>query len=239
MRMFTDPASGRRYVVDPATGQSRWAEPPPPMPPSVQPSMPPSWQPPLQQGPVARPIGRGARAWLWGAGALVTLAVIGGVGSLVPGGSRAVQPLADGGAKPTAGGPSSGTSLAASASPTGGAAPAARRSTAPPSTVRVPAAKVSGPAGPIASVTPKVKPKPARTATPGPATRQPAKGPAPAGGAGAGCDPNYSGACVPVASDVDCAGGKGNGPAYVRGPVRVIGTDIYRLDADHDGIGCE
>lgn len=53
------------------------------------------------------------------------------------------------------------------------------------------------------------------------------------------CDPNYAGACVPIASDVDCAGGKGNGPAYVRGPVQVIGTDIYELDADHDGIGCE
>ena len=34
------------------------------------------------------------------------------------------------------------------------------------------------------------------------------------------CDPNYSGACVPIASDVDCAGGSGNGPAYVQGPVR-------------------
>ena len=53
------------------------------------------------------------------------------------------------------------------------------------------------------------------------------------------CDPNYSGACVPIASDVDCAGGSGNGPAYVTGPVRVIGTDIYDLDRDGDGIGCE
>lgn len=53
-----------------------------------------------------------------------------------------------------------------------------------------------------------------------------------------GCDPNYSG-CVPIASDVDCSGGRGNGPEYVDGPVRVIGSDIYRLDADHDGIGCE
>ena len=52
------------------------------------------------------------------------------------------------------------------------------------------------------------------------------------------CDPNYS-PCVPIASDVDCAGGSGNGPAYVQGPVRVIGTDIYGLDADGDGIGCE
>ena len=53
------------------------------------------------------------------------------------------------------------------------------------------------------------------------------------------CHPNYSGACVPIASDVDCAGGRGNGPAYVRGPVRVIGRDVYRLDGDKDGIGCE
>jgi hypothetical protein len=44
---------------------------------------------------------------------------------------------------------------------------------------------------------------------------------------------------VPIDSDVDCAGGSGNGPSYVQGPVRVIGADVYGLDADHDGIGCE
>lgn len=53
------------------------------------------------------------------------------------------------------------------------------------------------------------------------------------------CDPNYSGACVPIASDVDCAGGSGNGPAYVDGPVNVIGKDIYKLDSNGDGVGCE
>lgn len=53
------------------------------------------------------------------------------------------------------------------------------------------------------------------------------------------CDPNYSGACVPIASDVDCAGGSGNGPAYVQGPVTVIGNDIYDLDRDGNGTGCE
>jgi hypothetical protein len=53
------------------------------------------------------------------------------------------------------------------------------------------------------------------------------------------CDPNYAWACVPIASDVDCAGGSGNGPAYVQGPVKVIGYDIYDLDRDGDGIGCE
>lgn len=54
-----------------------------------------------------------------------------------------------------------------------------------------------------------------------------------------GCDPNYSVACVPVASDVDCAGGSGDGPAYVQGPVHIVGTDIYDLDRDGDGIACD
>lgn len=52
------------------------------------------------------------------------------------------------------------------------------------------------------------------------------------------CDKNYSG-CVPIASDVDCDSGSGNGPAYTSGPVRVIGTDIYGLDRNGDGWGCE
>ncbi|NUT17832.1 MAG: hypothetical protein HOV77_01470 [Hamadaea sp.] len=52
------------------------------------------------------------------------------------------------------------------------------------------------------------------------------------------CHPGYSG-CVPIAPDVDCAGGTGDGPAYVQGPVTVYGDDPYRLDRDHDGIGCE
>jgi resuscitation-promoting factor RpfB len=64
---------------------------------------------------------------------------------------------------------------------------------------------------------------------------------APAPAPKANCDPNYSGACVPnvYPSDVDCAGGSGNGPYYVQGPVTVIGTDVYHLDANGNGIGCE
>ena len=53
------------------------------------------------------------------------------------------------------------------------------------------------------------------------------------------CDSNYSGDCVPIASDVDCASGNGNGPAYVEGPVTVVGDDIYGLDNNNDGVGCE
>lgn len=73
------------------------------------------------------------------------------------------------------------------------------------------------------AVTSAPRPAPTRTSAPAPVTT---------------CDPNYS-PCVPVASDVDCAGGSGNGPAYVQGPVRVIGKDIDKLDEDKNGIGCE
>ncbi|WP_459545625.1 hypothetical protein [Nocardia sp. X0981] len=59
-----------------------------------------------------------------------------------------------------------------------------------------------------------------------PATAQPA-----------GCHASYD-PCVPVTSDVDCAGGSGNGPEYT-GRVRVIGPDEYGLDRDGNGIGCE
>jgi hypothetical protein len=53
------------------------------------------------------------------------------------------------------------------------------------------------------------------------------------------CHPSYTGACLdPNASDYDCIGGSGNGPKYT-GRVRVVGPDVFRLDADHDGWGCE
>lgn len=67
-------------------------------------------------------------------------------------------------------------------------------------------------------------------------SRQPAP-PAPA--PPSNCDPNYADVCVPIASDVDCAGGSGNGPAYVDGPLRIVGTDVYDLDRDGDGVACD
>ena len=60
--------------------------------------------------------------------------------------------------------------------------------------------------------------------------------------AGSGCHPSYSGACIPAeASDVDCAGGSGNGPVYTSAKrFRVVGPDEYELDGnDNDGIACE
>ena len=51
------------------------------------------------------------------------------------------------------------------------------------------------------------------------------------------CHPSYE-PCVPIASDVDCEGGSGNGPAYT-GMVRVVGPDEYDLDRDGDGVACD
>jgi hypothetical protein len=67
---------------------------------------------------------------------------------------------------------------------------------------------------------------------------QPVKSkPAPAPAPGDSCHPSYQ-PCVPITSDVDCAGGSGNGPECT-GRVTVVGPDEYGLDADDDGIGCE
>jgi beta-lactam-binding protein with PASTA domain len=53
------------------------------------------------------------------------------------------------------------------------------------------------------------------------------------------CHPSYEGACLlPNASDYDCTGGSGNGPYYT-GFVYVVGPDVFGLDADNDGLGCE
>jgi endonuclease YncB( thermonuclease family) len=59
------------------------------------------------------------------------------------------------------------------------------------------------------------------------------------GGAGGKCHPSYTGPCLdPNASDYDCAGGSGDGPLYT-GKVRVVGPDVFGLDPDGDGWGCE
>lgn len=53
------------------------------------------------------------------------------------------------------------------------------------------------------------------------------------------CHPSYKGKCLKInAGDYDCIGGSGDGPNYT-GRVRVVGKDVFRLDADNDGIGCE
>jgi hypothetical protein len=79
----------------------------------------------------------------------------------------------------------------------------------------------------IAIATSSPSPAPTSGATP---TPTPVPTPTPA--VGAGCDPNYSGYCVPiVAYDLDCGD--------IRHRVVVVGVDIHRFDGDGDGIGCE
>ena len=41
--------------------------------------------------------------------------------------------------------------------------------------------------------------------------------------------------CLPIVGDLDCADIRAMGVA----PVRVLGSDPYRLDGDNDGLGCE
>ena len=51
------------------------------------------------------------------------------------------------------------------------------------------------------------------------------------------CDPNYAGACVPrYPPDLDCGELR---TLRLDLPVRVVGSDPHRLDADGDVLGCE
>jgi hypothetical protein len=74
---------------------------------------------------------------------------------------------------------------------------------------------------------PVVTPAPISTALPASPTTT---GPAPSGS----CEPGYS-PCLPVTGDLDCSDVRAMGLA----PVRVTGSDRYRLDRDGDGYGCE
>jgi len=54
------------------------------------------------------------------------------------------------------------------------------------------------------------------------------------------CDPSYEGECLKDGiGDYDCASGSGDGPNYVYSEVRVVGPDVFGLDANGNGFGCE
>jgi PASTA domain len=81
----------------------------------------------------------------------------------------------------------------------------------------------------ITMVVAKAPPPPPTTAPP-PPTTTPARN----------CDPSYPDVCLdPNALDYDCAGGSGDGPRYVNGPIRVRPPDPFDLDREGDGWGCE
>jgi endonuclease YncB( thermonuclease family) len=80
---------------------------------------------------------------------------------------------------------------------------------------------------------PNTKLEPLKPATTGPALvfKAPTRTTSP----NATCDPNYQGCVPPYPPDLDCTDIKRMGLA----PVRVIGTDVHKLDGDGDGIGCD
>jgi hypothetical protein len=88
------------------------------------------------------------------------------------------------------------------------------------------------PGTPVTLVVAKAKPAP----PPPPSTAPPPPTTAPE----QNCDPSYPDVCLdPAVEDYDCAGGTGNGPEYVEGPIRVRPPDPFDLDREGDGWGCE
>ncbi|MEJ2577705.1 MAG: hypothetical protein P8Z68_01250 [Kineosporiaceae bacterium] len=216
MEYYTDPRTGRQYYVDPATGQSRWVDSPPgpPGPATRQvPTVPPDPTALRPRSPGRR---LGAGAWAAIGGAAVTLLIL-----------IAAAVMTDPGAV-DAGAPVGNSLSPAATSPSGSAPGSPSASTGAAQSPSEPAAPSTKPRSSTAAPTTQATTR-ATTRTSAPPEPEPEPS----------CDPNYTGACVPIASDVDCLGGGGNGPAYVQGPVIVVGKDIYRLDGDHDGIGCE
>jgi micrococcal nuclease len=80
-------------------------------------------------------------------------------------------------------------------------------------------------------------PAPTLAATPAPTARptpKPTPKPTAKPKAASSCHPSYV-PCLPIVNDLNCPDVRAMGKA----PVQVIGPDDYRLDSDHDGIGCE
>jgi micrococcal nuclease len=93
---------------------------------------------------------------------------------------------------------------------------------------------------PTATLTPTRTLAPTATHTPVPQRIAPVPQPTSPPEERSGCHPSYPDICLAMdKGDYDCAGGSGNGPNYVRGPIRVLPPDPFDLDRDGDGIGCE
>jgi hypothetical protein len=198
-------------------------------------------------GPVARPWPVWVKVVL---AATAVLAVSGVVGALnaAAGDTETITTRGEGrrpsrtgdAATPPPGSPMSSVPAAgASPVPEGGRGPVQPPTPGPGREV-LPDRPAAGDAAPAGSVEPAAG-MAADPAVPAPSTAAPTAV-APAATAATAtapaCHPSYD-PCVPVVDDVDCAGGRGDGPAYVDGPVDVIGPDAYGLDGDADGQGCE
>jgi hypothetical protein len=122
MRTFTDPASGRQYIVDPSTGQSRWVDQPPaPQSFPIQGTAPmPNWPSPSPIPVVSRKKGGKGKKILVGAGGLLAVIVVASMASHSGGG-----PVATGVGSSPAAQPS--PAVKASAKVAGDAQPAAAK----------------------------------------------------------------------------------------------------------------
>jgi hypothetical protein len=113
------------------------------------------------------------------------------------------------------------------------------RQTAPPATELVTtttAAPATSPPTTRRPTTTTSKPTPTTHRRP-PTTRKP---PQTTSAPARNCDSAYPDACLHDGiGDYDCAGGSGNGPNYVEGPITVRAPDPFGLDSDDDGVGCE
>lgn len=193
--------------------------------------------PPSRGGPGSQ--GRMARSWRWyrsrstrvqwALGGLAVFMALAALGSLVDEPEDETKVSATGSSRVEDDLPRAVTTIVEPTTTT--RRPEATTTTLPPTTTSA-APTTTAPPPPSPTAPPATAP-PTTAPPPPPPTTIAAPQPA-----ASGCDPNYSG-CVPVASDVDCAGGSGNGPAYVSGPVEITGADPYDLDADGDGLGCE
>ncbi|WP_018638785.1 hypothetical protein [Parafrankia elaeagni] len=116
---------------------------------------------------------------------------------------------------------------------------AAGRPAAQP-TVQAPAAAAGQPPAanpPAAAAPPAAAQAPPAAAQAPPPAAPPAQ--QPAANPRTGCEPSYPDVCLRSGiGDYDCEGGRGNGPNYVRGPLRVTPPDPFDLDSDGDGRGC-
>jgi hypothetical protein len=218
------PAVARRRPTSPAVGSRPRLAPPRT---TVTRSPVPGLLGPTFQGDDPAPglTRRQRRRILWGAGVVAAVLL---VAALLSEPAEGPGPGAPTAAAATPSAPPASYSAAASV------APALEPVVIPPPPAPLPTARVVR-AAPRSAAPESDVPRPTvarATAAPG-GTR-----PADAVTATADCDPAYGG-CVPVARDVDCAGGSGDGPAYVRGPVDVVGDDHYGLDHDDDGVACE
>jgi hypothetical protein len=176
---------------------------------------PQGWGPPQPPSPAPHPRRRPGRAgWI---GIAAGAFVLGVIVTAVAGGNQTTTAARSTEAAATTAATTVTTSPPTTALATTTAAPA----TSPPTTRQTPTTR---------KPTPTTRHRPPTTRKPPPTTSAPARN----------CDPAYPDACLHDGiGDYDCAGGSGNGPNYVDGPVTVRAPDPFGLDSDNDGVGCE